>query len=83
MTRGLITLSFKQEEKCELGNWMSIALLNTTYKIYAQALQRGLQPMLVEIISTDQTTFLPLGYIVDNGLLTHEYLTWEKQITMR
>jgi hypothetical protein len=40
------------------------------------SLQCRLQPILMEIISPDQSAYLPLRFILDNILLTHETLEW-------
>lgn len=66
----MLTLLHKGGDEENPGNWRPIALLNVTYKIYAKVLQRHLQvPVLSEVISMDQTTFLPLRYIFNNILL--------------
>lgn len=72
VTRGKIALLFKEGDHSRLTNWRPITLLNITYKIFAKALQRRLQPLLVEVIDSDQTAFLPLRFILDNILLTYE-----------
>ena len=69
---GLIALLFKDNDKLKVMNWQPSTLLNTTYKIFGKRLQKELQPLLVEVIYSDQTAFLPLGYILENILLTHE-----------
>ena len=61
MIQGAITLLYKSGEKEDLSNWRSITLLNTSYKILAKALQLRLKPFLAEIISSDQTAFVPKG----------------------
>jgi hypothetical protein len=33
----------------------------------------------MEVIDANQTTFLPLRYILDNVLLTHETIDWAKK----
>jgi hypothetical protein len=38
-----------------------------------------LQPLLVEIVDNDQTSFLPLYFILDISLLTHESIQWAKE----
>lgn len=53
-------------------------LLNTTYKIFAKYLQWQPQSFLVEVIDSDQTTFLLLQFILDNVLLTQELDQWAK-----
>ena len=49
------------------------------YKIYAKAFQLRLQPVLMEVISLDQSTFLPLRFTLDNILLTQEMMSWTDQ----
>jgi hypothetical protein len=79
VTEGLITLLYKFGEKSDLGNWHPISLLNMAYKIYVKALlQLLMQLILMKLIDGDQTTFLPLGYIVDNMLLAHETIDWAR-----
>ena len=56
-----------------------ITLLNATYKIFANALQKHLQPLLVEVIDNDLTAILPLHIFLDNILLTHESIQWAKE----
>ena len=59
MTKGLITLLFKQVETFKLANWRAIIVLKVTYKIYTNALQLWPQLVLREVISLDQTIFFP------------------------
>lgn len=54
-------------------------MLNVAYKIVAKVLQWRLQPLLADVISEDQTSFLPMKYILDNVLVTHETITWAKE----
>ena len=54
-------------------------LLNTTYKIFAKALQWRLQPLLVEVIDSDQIALQPLRFILNNILLTHKSIQWAKE----
>ena len=53
LNKGLIALLFKSGDREDLSNWRPISLLNTSYKIMAKALQRRLQPLLSEVISSD------------------------------
>lgn len=46
------------------------------YKIYTKALQARLQPVLMEVIDLNQSSFLPLRFILDNIMLTHETIDW-------
>jgi len=79
MNRGSIILLHKGGPREELSNWRPISLLNVAYKILAKALQMRLQPILVEVISTDQSAFIPTRYILDNILLLQETISWAKE----
>jgi hypothetical protein len=79
LTKGLIALLHKGGERATLNNWRPITLLNVTYKIFAKALQIRLQPIFGEIIHPDQSAFLPMHFILDNILLTHETIHYAKQ----
>jgi hypothetical protein len=79
VTRGLITLLHKGGKKKQLFNWKPITLFNVTYKIFAKAFQMQMQPMLMETISRDQSTFLPFKFILNNILLTHKTIAWAKK----
>jgi hypothetical protein len=72
INKGLISLLHKGRERSKLTNWRPITLLNVSYKLYAKALKLRLKPILIEIISLDQSAFLSLRFILDNILLTHE-----------
>lgn len=50
--------------------------LNVTNKLFVKMLQLHQQPILMEVISADQSAFLPLYYILDNIILTHETKDW-------
>jgi hypothetical protein len=62
-----------------LNSWRPITLLNMSYKVFAKTLQLRLQPILMEVISPDQSAFLPLRFILDNIFLTHETITHAKK----
>ena len=76
VNQGMIVLLPKGGDRHELTNWRPIILLNLGYKIYAKALQLRLQPVLMDMISPDQSAFLPLRFILDNLLITQETLAW-------
>jgi hypothetical protein len=61
------------------NNWSLITLLNVSHKIFAKALQMRLQPVLMELVSPDQSAFLPMRYILDNIFLTQETIAYAKQ----
>lgn len=76
VTKGAISLLHKGGERGFLTNWRPITLLNVGYKLFAKALQLRLQLVLMELINFDQAAFLPMRYILDNILLTHEVIDW-------
>jgi hypothetical protein len=76
VTWGLISLLYKGGDREKLTNWRPITLLNVAYKLYAKVLQLRLQPVLMEIIDFDQSAFLPMRFILDNIMLTHETMEW-------
>ena len=65
-------LIFKEGSRTALGNSCPINLSNVSYKIYAKALQRGLEPILMEIVSFGHSTFFLLRFILHNIILIHE-----------
>ena len=65
-------------DRLRLTNLQPITLLNTTYKIFAKALQKCLQPLMVEVIDSDQIAFLHVWFILNNILLRHELIQWAK-----
>ena len=79
MTRGAIILLPKLGPHEDLGNWRPITLLNATYKIVAKALQLCLKPLMGELISPDQTAFVPHRFILDNVFVAHETLDIAKR----
>ena len=75
MTNGLIALLPKDGNRKQLGNWHPITLLNSSYKIFAKALQIQFQGLLLNIIHKDQSAFFPLSYILNNVLVQHETIS--------
>ena len=78
MTKCLISLIPKEGNAKHLNHWRPITLLTMAYKIFAKALQLRLQPVFRDIISLEQTIFLPLRFILDNIVITQETLHWTK-----
>jgi hypothetical protein len=62
ITKGLISLIPKEGDSKDLNYWRLIILLTVIYKIFAKILQLRLQPMLRDVISPEQTAFLPPLY---------------------
>ena len=79
ITKGLISLIPKEGDNKDLNYWRPITLLKVSYKIFAKTLQLRLQHMLRDVISPEQTTFLPLRFILNNIVLTQKTLYWARQ----
>jgi hypothetical protein len=79
VTEGVILLLYKGGTRNTLNSWRPITLLNTSYKVFAKTLQLRLQPILMEVISPDQSAFLPLRFKLDNIFLTHETIAHAKR----
>lgn len=81
VTKGFISMIPKEGHSKDLNYWRSITLLTASYiYIYiAKTLQLRLQPLLMDVINIEQTTFLPLRFILDKIVLTHETLQWAKK----
>lgn len=69
----------KKRHCLKLTDWRPITSLNTIYKISPKALQKRLQPLLVEVIDSNQTIILPFEFILDNILLTHKSIQWTQE----
>ena len=78
ITKGVISLIPKEGDGKDLNYWRPITLLTVIYKIFAKTLQLRLQPILRDVISPEQTAFLPLRFILDNIILTQETLHWAR-----
>jgi hypothetical protein len=79
VTKGLIVLLHKGGCQKSLINWRPITLLNVAYQLFAKCLQLTLQPILAEVISHDQSAFLPMRFILDKIFLTYETITYTKE----
>ena len=74
MTQGPITIVYKSGPKEDLGNWRPITLLNNAYKILAKAILLRLKPLLADLVSPDQTDFVPRWFILDIVFVAHEVI---------
>ena len=65
--RGVITL-IPKEDSCliDLSNWRPITLLNVDYKILTKTIARRIEPILPNIIHSDQSGFIKGRYIGQN-----------------
>jgi hypothetical protein len=79
MTKGLIVLLHKGGCQKSLNNWRPITFLNVAYKLFAKYLQLRLQPIINEVISHDQSAFLPMHFILDNIFLIYETIAYTKE----
>lgn len=68
--KGVLSLIPKEGDGGNLNNQSLITLLTTIYKLFAKMLQRRLQPVLSDIISPKQMTFLSLRFILDSIVFT-------------
>jgi hypothetical protein len=69
INKGLITLIPKSGNHAKIGNWRSITLLGSLYKILAKTLARRLQDLLPSVIRPNQTGFVEGRSILDNTFL--------------
>lgn len=66
MTQGVITLIYKKGDRKMLNNWRPICLLNTDYKAMSRMIAARFDPLLPQLISSDQTCGIRLRNIADS-----------------
>ena len=65
--RGVISLIPKEDGSLlELSNWRPVTLLNVDCKIATKAIARRIEPLLPNLVHTDQTGFIKGRYIGEN-----------------
>ncbi|KAL0038486.1 hypothetical protein WJX77_008030 [Trebouxia sp. C0004] len=80
MTQGVITLLYKGTgARSSLDSYRPITLLNSDYKLLAQALATRLGPALQHVIDPTQTAFVPGRWIGDNVLCHLEEVEYLQQ----
>ena len=73
-----IRLIPKIQSPQKMVDYRLIALCTVFYKIIAKVLSKRLQHVLQELISENQSAFVPKRAIIDNVLITHEVLHYLK-----
>jgi len=66
MTTSIVKLPFKKGDRRQIGNYRSLSLACTDYKIPAKVITERLKPMLNDIIGTEQQGFIQGGDITGN-----------------
>lgn len=66
LLEGIIKLILKSAFKENISDWRPITLLNLIYKLIAKLLALRLNTLLPDLISEQQSSFVPGRYILDN-----------------
>ena len=64
--RGVISLSFKKDDRLDPKNWRPISLLNVDYKIASRAIAGRLLKVIHLVVGSDQTCGIPGRFIGEN-----------------
>jgi hypothetical protein len=70
----VITLVPKAKEANSIKQYRPICLLNVDFKIFPKLLIDRLTPMVEKLISTNQTTFIKGGNILEGVVILHEII---------
>ena len=69
-----LTLIPKEEHRATPGKYISIALCNVIYKIISKVLANNIKLLLPLLISLEKTRYMEGRQILDDIILTHEFI---------
>ena len=70
----IICIPKSEDNRDRIKNWRPISLLNIVYKIGSASIANRMKSVLPDLISLDQTGFLPNRYIGDNIRLIYDII---------
>lgn len=76
--QSILHILFKKDDPLSLKNWRPISFLNLDYKIATKVLLNGIQKVLPNILSEDQTCGIPGCSIFENLLLLQDAIDLAK-----